>query len=310
MLSLSGRLWCSFGRPWRRRPVGRGATIAVRSLRSGLPRCQPRTPSAPYGFPRAHLHAPHPTGRRRHGLRRDHFTGAGANRVLGVLAADRVGTEDLAGPPKPAARAAFFGIWGEVGRDAEESERQRRRYYVWKSPGCIGRCLPWKGSAMHRAFFPWKDPRCIARPLPYQPFFPSIRRAPSPSRASHPPSRAATLSPSRLDGPPSKPPATRAQRHQAKPRHRVSCGRPPARPPATGISNLVKFPRSCSATGQEKRSSSGRRPGRRATSMRPTESEGSRRQAATRMRQGKSGANAPDRNRGRPPPGPPARRAA
>ena len=183
MLSLSGGLWCSFGRPWRRRPAGRGATIAVRSVRSGLPRCQPRTPSASYGFPRAHLHAPRPTGRRRHGLQRDHFTGAGANRVLGVLAADRVGTEDLAGPPKPAARAAFFGIWGEVGRDAEESERQCRRYYVWKSPGCIGRCLP------------WKDPRCIARPLPYQPFFPSIRRAPSPSRASHPPSRAATLFP-------------------------------------------------------------------------------------------------------------------
>ncbi|CAB3903814.1 hypothetical protein LMG26841_04617 [Achromobacter dolens] len=151
MLSLSGGLWCSFGRPWRRRPAGRGATIAVRSVRSGLPRCQPRTPSASYGFPRAHLHAPRPTGRRRHGLQRDHVTGAGANRVLGVLAADRVGTEDWAGPPKPAARAAFFGIWGEVGRDAEESERQRRRYYVWKNPGCIGCCLPWKGSGMHRA---------------------------------------------------------------------------------------------------------------------------------------------------------------
>ncbi len=35
-----------------------GATIAVRSVRSGLPRRQPRPPSAPYGFPRAHLHAP------------------------------------------------------------------------------------------------------------------------------------------------------------------------------------------------------------------------------------------------------------
>ena len=113
---------------------------------------------------------------------------------------------------------------------------------------------------------------------------------------------------------PSKQPATRAQRQHSKPRHRVSCGWPPARPPATGISNLVKFPRPSSATGQEKRSPSGRRPWRRATSMRPTESEGSRRQAATRMRKGggrlgKSGANAPDRNRGRPPPGPPARRA-
>ncbi|CAB3853309.1 hypothetical protein LMG1864_01872 [Achromobacter ruhlandii] len=208
MLSLSGGLWCSFGRPWRRRPAGRGATIAVRSVRSGLPRCQPRTPSAPYGFPRAHLHAPRPAGRRRHGLRHDHFTGAGANRVLGVLVEDRVGTEDWAGPPKPAARAAGFGIWGEVGRDAEESERQRRRYYVWKNPGCIGCCLPWKGSGMHRALssverirdasgvlLPWKDPRCIAGHLPRQPFFPSIRRAPSSSRASHPPSRAATLFP-------------------------------------------------------------------------------------------------------------------
>lgn len=136
-------------------------------------------------------------GRRRHGLQRDHFTGAGANRVLGVLAADRGGTEDLAGPPKPAARAAFFGIWGEVGRDAEESERQRRRYYVWKSPGCIGRCLPWKGSAMHRAFFsPGRirdaspDIFPVSRSSPV-----SIRRAPSSSRASHPPSRAATLFP-------------------------------------------------------------------------------------------------------------------
>ncbi len=109
---------------------------------------------------------------------------------------------------------------------------------------------------------------------------------------------------------PNKQPATRAQRQHVKPRRRVSCGRPPARPPATGSSNLVKFPRSCSATGQENRSSSGRRPGRWATSMRPTESEGSRRQAATRMRMGQSGAKAPDRNRGRPPPGPPARRAA
>ncbi|CAB3898208.1 hypothetical protein LMG26842_05222 [Achromobacter dolens] len=328
MLSLSGRLWCSFGRPWRRRPVGRGATIAVRSLRSGLPRCQPRTPSAPYGFPRAHLHAPHPTGRRRHGLRRDHFTGAGANRVLGVLAADRVGTEDLAGPPKPAARAAFFGIWGEVGRDAEESERQRRRYYVWKSPGCIGRSsrgrirdasgvLPVEGSAMHRqtsslsAVLPQYQAR--AKPVTRKP--PSIARRHSlPLPTGRPPKQATrhprTASSSQAKTPRKLRAAARAQRHQAKPRHRVSCGRPPARPPATGISNLVKCPRSCSATGQEKRSSSGRRPGRRATSMRPTESEGSRRQAATRMRQGKSGANAPDRNRGRPPPGPPARRAA
>jgi hypothetical protein len=195
MLSLSGGLWCSFGRPWRRRPAGRGATIAVRSVRSGLPRCQPRTPSAPYGFPRAHLHAPRPTGRRRHGLRRDHFTGAGANRVLGVLAADRVGTEDLAGPPKPAARAAFFGIWGEVGRDAEESERQCRRYYVWKNPGCIGRFLPWKGFAIHRAFFSLGRIRDASPDL-----FPISRSspvsgAPSSSRASHPPSRAATLFP-------------------------------------------------------------------------------------------------------------------
>ncbi len=249
-------------------------------------------------------------GRRRHGLQRDHVTGAGASRVLGVLAADRVGTEDLAGPPKPAARAAFFGIWGEVGRDAEESERQRRRYYGWKNPGCIGRCLPWKGSAMHQAFFSRGRIRDASPDL-----FPISRSSPvsGARQARHAQAtlhRAPPLSSPRLDGTPSKQPATRAQRQHAKPRHRVSCGRPPARPPATGISNLVKFPRSCSATGQEKRSSSGRRPGRRATSMRPTESEGSRRQAATRMRQGKSGANAPDRNRGRPPPGPPARRAA
>ncbi|CUK16957.1 Uncharacterised protein [Achromobacter xylosoxidans] len=174
---------------------------------------------------------------------------------------------------------------GKVGRDAEESVRQCQRCSAWRNPGCI------------------------ARHLPRQPFF--LRSGARQARHAHAsPHRAPPLSSPRLDGTPSKQPATRAQRQRAKPRHRVSCGRPPARPPATGISNLVKFPRSCSAPGQEKRSSSGRRPGRRATSMRPTESEGSRRQAATRMRQGRSGANAPDRNRGRPPPGPPARRAA
>ncbi len=164
-----------------------------------------------------------------------------------------------------------------------------------KNPGW-GR-LPAEESAMHHHVFP------ISRSAPVS------GGAPSPSRARHPPPRAAH-SPPPTGRHPSKQPATRAQRQHVKPRHRVSCGRPPARPPATGISNLVKFPRSCSATGQENRSSSGRRPGRWATSMRPTESEGSRRQAATRMRMGQSGAKAPDRNRGRPPPGPPARRAA
>ncbi|AKP88132.1 hypothetical protein LMG7053_04257 [Achromobacter ruhlandii] len=204
MLSLSGGLWCSFGRPWRRRPAGRGATIAVRSVRSGLPRCQPRTPSASYGFPRAHLHAPRPAGRRRHGLQRDHFTGAGANRVLGVLAADRVGTEDLAGPPKPAARAAFFGIWGEVGRDAEESERQRRRYYVWKNPGCIGRSSPVEGSAMHRqtsslsAVLPQYQAR--AKPVTRKPPFIARRHSLPPDwtapQASNPPPARSVNTPS------------------------------------------------------------------------------------------------------------------
>ena len=171
MLSLS---WGgSFGRPWRRRPVGRGATIAVRSVRSGLPHRHPRCrlPAAAFGFPRAHLHAPRPTGRRRHGLQRDHFTGAGANRVLGVLAADRGGTEDLAGPPKPAARAAFFGVWGEG----------RARC------GGIGEAMPavlrLEESGMHRQA---SSPSAV---------LPQIRRAPSPSRASQPPSRAATLFP-------------------------------------------------------------------------------------------------------------------
>ncbi|CUI55360.1 Uncharacterised protein [Achromobacter ruhlandii] len=200
MLSLSVGLWCSFGRPWRRRPAGRGATIAVRSVRSGLPRCQPRTPSAPYGFPRAHLHAPRPAGRRRHGLQRDHVTGAGANRVFGVLAADWVGTEDLAGPPKPAARAAFFGIWGRSG----ETLRNRRGnaggttfgivrdasgvVFRGKDPRCIGRSSPVEGSAMHRqtsslsAVLPQYQAR--AKPVTRKP--PSIAR-----RHSLPPDRTA-----------------------------------------------------------------------------------------------------------------------
>ena len=85
--------------------------------------------------------------------------------------------------------------------------------------------------------------------------------------------------------------------------------RPPARPQLA--TPQVPYPahRSSSATGLTARSPSVGRTRWRATSMRPTESEGSRRQAATRMRQGQSGANAPDRNRGRPPSGPPGRGA-
>ena len=81
-----------------------------------------------------------------------------------------------------------------------------------------------------------------------------------------------------------------------------------ARAATIGV-QIVPFPdhRSSSATGQDARSPSGRRTRWRATLMRPRESVGSRRR--TRMTKGQSGANAPDRNRGRPPPGPPARGA-
>ena len=51
---------------WRTGRVAGGATIAVRSVRSGLPLPHPRTPSAPFGFRRAHLHAPPATRPVRH----------------------------------------------------------------------------------------------------------------------------------------------------------------------------------------------------------------------------------------------------
>lgn len=143
-------------------------------------------------------------GRRRHGLHRDHFTGAGANRVLGVLVEDRVGTEDLAGPPKPAARAAFFGIWGEAGRDAEESV------------GIAGGVLP--GGGMH-----WECSRGrvwdalggaprgrISDASPY--VFPVthsslIRRRAKPVTRTPPSTARRPLSPPRPDGPPASHPS-------------------------------------------------------------------------------------------------------
>ena len=78
------------------------------------------------------------------------------------------------------------------------------------------------------------------------------------------------------------------------------------RPRGRGLATLqIPFPahRSSSATNPDARSPSRRWHAGRATSMRPTESVGSRRR--TRMRTGKSGARAPDRNRGRPPRMPP-----
>ncbi len=84
---------------------------------------------------------------------------------------------------------------------------------------------------------------------------------------------------------------------------------PPARPRWAALQVSCPAHSSSSATSQHARSPSVGRTRWRATSMRPTESEGSRRKAATRMRKGQSGANAPDRNRGRPPSGPPDRGA-
>jgi len=83
--------------------------------------------------------------------------------------------------------------------------------------------------------------------------------------------------------------------------------RPPARPQWAALQVSCPAHRSSSAPSQDARSPSVGRTRWRATSMRPRESEGSRRR--TRMTTGKSGANAPDRNRGRPPSGPPDRGA-
>ena len=56
------------GRPSAGLGGWRAPTIAVRSLRSGLPRCHPRPPAAPFGFPRAHQgRAPSARPRRRAG---------------------------------------------------------------------------------------------------------------------------------------------------------------------------------------------------------------------------------------------------
>ena len=80
------------------------------------------------------------------------------------------------------------------------------------------------------------------------------------------------------------------------------------RPRGRGLATLqIPFPAhgSSNATNLRRRSPSRRWHAGRATSMRPTESVGSRRR--TRMRTGESGARAPDRNRGRPPRMPPPR---
>jgi len=132
----------------------------------------------------------------------------GANRVLGVLAKDRVGTEDLAGPPKPAARAAFFGIWGEVGRDAERVREHCGRCSAWRGPGCIGRS-PTEESGMGAT------PRgriSDASPcLPHHPFFPSIRRRAKPATRTPPSTARRPLSTPRLDGTPANnPPPARS----------------------------------------------------------------------------------------------------
>jgi hypothetical protein len=57
------------GRPTPRSPWARSPTIAVRSLRSGLPRCHLRPPSAPFRFPRAHRRRSHPRCPRRRAAR-------------------------------------------------------------------------------------------------------------------------------------------------------------------------------------------------------------------------------------------------
>ena len=133
----------------------------------------------------------------------------GANRVLGVLAGDRVGTEDFAGPPKPAARAAFFGIWGEVGRDAEGAREHCRRCSAWRGPGCIGRS-PTEESAMHRGA-PRGRISEASSCLPRQPFFPSIRRRAKPVTRTPPSTARRPLSTPRLDGTPANnPPPARS----------------------------------------------------------------------------------------------------
>jgi len=75
-----------------------------------LPLRHPRPPSASYGFPRAHRLAPltpAPTPHAAIAAGDGRWEGRCAWRFcLGLFE-----VKDLAGPPKPAARAAFFGVW-------------------------------------------------------------------------------------------------------------------------------------------------------------------------------------------------------
>ena len=66
----------------------------------------------------------------------------------------------------------------------------------------------------------------------------------------------------------------RASAHPHDDQQHVCCLRPPARPQAAGAARLATNHRSSSATGQENGSSPAGAPEGRATSMRPTESEG------------------------------------
>ena len=227
-------------RPARRRPGLRGATIAVRSLRSGLPPCHLRPglrPSLqiPSGLstPRAAQDATAP------GSGVYNFPTVGEDRLLGILLSVRGEERECAGTPKTAAPAAFFGIWALV--------RDDRR--------CA---LPETEAIGMRAASSWHSKTSICQ-----------RRPPArPSLASC------------KDLPPS-------------PRQGEECqaSRPPQRPENCRRWSPVR-----------------RWPGGSGASISPRETVGSRRR--TRLTKGKSGAKAPDRNRGPAPPGPPPCRAS
>ncbi|BEG75675.1 hypothetical protein HBIAX_02748 [Achromobacter xylosoxidans] len=100
------------------RPAGRRQAGAGLRLRSGA-----FAPDCPclilvlafgdsFGFRRAHLHAPPPPAAVPPGSGCLGFRIVGARWVLGMLGRICGGGRSLQGPPKPAARAAFFGLRG------------------------------------------------------------------------------------------------------------------------------------------------------------------------------------------------------